>query len=202
MPAPSSSEADTHAQVSPLHIAPDSSSSAGIAPARCCSGCGIAEGPGVKLSTCSKCKFATYCSRDCQRHAWSEHKTSCVWPHPEEPDIAKKLVDWYESLGEPQTTAEWKKKGSLVFEKVKKYAEMDDGVAAYPLSFCVLQAILLQHEDKNPPDAEGTTPDAKRLFRCMLALIEDRAQRARDNYPGPGYVYFGLKWVLTRFACY
>ena len=34
--------------------------------------------PGVKLMSCVKCKQATYCSKDCQKLDWREHKKLCA----------------------------------------------------------------------------------------------------------------------------
>ena len=43
-----------------------------------CVACGAAEG-GTKLLTCSRCRSARYCGRDCQRAHWkSLHKHECV----------------------------------------------------------------------------------------------------------------------------
>ena len=42
-------------------------------PAASCSGCG-AHG---KLSTCSRCHAAAYCSRTCQSQHWKVHKRAC-----------------------------------------------------------------------------------------------------------------------------
>ncbi|KAI9003939.1 hypothetical protein DFJ74DRAFT_694184 [Hyaloraphidium curvatum] len=38
--------------------------------------CGTA-GKGRKLRRCSRCSFACYCSKDCQRQAWPEHRSDC-----------------------------------------------------------------------------------------------------------------------------
>lgn len=33
--------------------------------------------PEVRLSVCGRCKFASYCSQDCQKEDWTNHKVSC-----------------------------------------------------------------------------------------------------------------------------
>lgn len=42
-----------------------------------CSYCGT-KTSAKKLSGCSRCKMATYCSRECQEAAWPAHKKECV----------------------------------------------------------------------------------------------------------------------------
>ncbi|KAI0648337.1 hypothetical protein C8Q79DRAFT_999710 [Trametes meyenii] len=44
---------------------------------RRCSWCGEAEKPSKKLKKCAACEYALYCSKDCQRSAWDDHKDSC-----------------------------------------------------------------------------------------------------------------------------
>ncbi len=34
--------------------------------------------PTTQLLRCSSCKFARYCSRECQKKAWSMHKKECM----------------------------------------------------------------------------------------------------------------------------
>mmetsp|Transcript_20424 Transcript_20424/g.40176 ORF Transcript_20424/g.40176 Transcript_20424/m.40176 type:complete len:496 (-) Transcript_20424:86-1573(-) len=41
-----------------------------------CAGCGKEEN--IKLSTCSRCGSQKYCSKECQRKAYAEHKQSCM----------------------------------------------------------------------------------------------------------------------------
>eukprot|EP01088_Endostelium_zonatum_P008993 TRINITY_DN2218_c0_g1_i1.p1 TRINITY_DN2218_c0_g1~~TRINITY_DN2218_c0_g1_i1.p1 ORF type:complete len:259 (+),score=49.46 TRINITY_DN2218_c0_g1_i1:103-879(+) len=43
-------------------------------PEEYCARCGKS---GVKLLRCGRCKKAWYCSQDCQRRAWTTHKTQC-----------------------------------------------------------------------------------------------------------------------------
>ena len=40
----------------------------------CCGGCGIATDRRLK---CGACRCAVYCSKDCQREAWTNHKFFC-----------------------------------------------------------------------------------------------------------------------------
>ncbi|KAJ7199121.1 hypothetical protein GGX14DRAFT_662088 [Mycena pura] len=43
-----------------------------------CCGCGQTEGDlGQPLRYCSKCQIASYCSKECQKSDWPEHKPAC-----------------------------------------------------------------------------------------------------------------------------
>ena len=50
---------------------------------------GSAKGSAGRLSSCSKCKEAHYCSRECQVVHWKSHKSICVAirAHPNGPKI-------------------------------------------------------------------------------------------------------------------
>lgn len=50
---------------------------------KCCSQCGAEEGEDTKLMRCSKCKLARYCSTECQRKHYPDHKSNCVAYNPE-----------------------------------------------------------------------------------------------------------------------
>jgi hypothetical protein len=62
-----------------------------ISDARKCWACSKAEDPsqvGGKLLVCKRCRTAYYCSKECQRAAWKEHKASCE-PYVEFPAFSK-----------------------------------------------------------------------------------------------------------------
>jgi hypothetical protein len=42
-----------------------------------CQGCGVAETKEKKHSQCSRCKQTRYCSKECQKSHWKEHKLEC-----------------------------------------------------------------------------------------------------------------------------
>ena len=44
------------------------------APTKACNQCGATD---IKLNLCSRCKRAWYCSPECQRAAWLNHKADC-----------------------------------------------------------------------------------------------------------------------------
>jgi len=44
---------------------------------QCCDHCGAPQAPGKNLLRCSKCKQASYCSKECQIKAWKTHKKEC-----------------------------------------------------------------------------------------------------------------------------
>jgi len=43
----------------------------------CCLKCGKTN---AKMNVCSKCKVAKYCSKDCQKSHWKQHKSTCTPP--------------------------------------------------------------------------------------------------------------------------
>ena len=40
--------------------------------------CDSCDATGCKLMNCSRCSHAKYCSKECQRSHYSEHKTDCI----------------------------------------------------------------------------------------------------------------------------
>jgi hypothetical protein len=51
----------------------------------CCMGCGATR----KLKACAKCKVARFCTAECQKRTWSEHKPHCKrWAEAEAAGLA------------------------------------------------------------------------------------------------------------------
>ncbi|RKO87149.1 hypothetical protein BDK51DRAFT_30151 [Blyttiomyces helicus] len=42
-----------------------------------CAKCAAAPAPNVRFKSCGKCRFVWYCSPECQRAHWGEHKVVC-----------------------------------------------------------------------------------------------------------------------------
>jgi hypothetical protein len=61
-----------------------------ISDSRKCWACAKQEDPrgDWKLLVCQRCRTAYYCSKECQRAAWKEHKAKCE-PHVEFPSFGK-----------------------------------------------------------------------------------------------------------------
>lgn len=51
-----------------------------------CAACGLRDS--VKLSRCSRCRGVRYCSAECQRRHWKEHRSQCSAASPEDDDAA------------------------------------------------------------------------------------------------------------------
>jgi MYND finger len=49
-----------------------------IPPRSTCTRCSRPESSSLPLKTCSGCRSALYCSTECQRSDWSEHKKACL----------------------------------------------------------------------------------------------------------------------------
>jgi mitochondrial splicing suppressor protein 51 len=43
-----------------------------------CASCTKTPGPGESLKRCAKCQTVRYCSRDCQKADWKQHKKTCA----------------------------------------------------------------------------------------------------------------------------
>ena len=48
-----------------------------------CELCGLTSENGATLLRCQQCKQVLYCSKDCQKEHWPDHKRECIHPHKE-----------------------------------------------------------------------------------------------------------------------
>ncbi len=46
--------------------------------ARQCEACGALDSPGSALRKCTRCTVVYYCSKDCQKRHWKEHRPRCL----------------------------------------------------------------------------------------------------------------------------
>ena len=73
----------SEAGLAPLSPPPDATSAA--EQGKSCLNCGRKSSkakPNAKLSICSRCRSAWFCSTDCQKASWKEHKLNCRKPDP------------------------------------------------------------------------------------------------------------------------
>ncbi|XP_071085093.1 uncharacterized protein [Haliotis cracherodii] len=78
--------------------------------------CGKCGKHGVRLKTCSRCKTALYCSRDCQKKDWQRHKKTCRIPDHDGNDLKTLLKQLTTSLVV-------EKRRKLTFSEAKVKAE-------------------------------------------------------------------------------
>lgn len=43
----------------------------------CCTTCGKEASPGDPLRHCTRCSYARYCGKDCQKSDWDKHRQIC-----------------------------------------------------------------------------------------------------------------------------
>lgn len=56
--------------------------------------CRACNAMGPKLLKCSRCKGVYYCSVECQKVDWKDHKTLCATHDPIDSDIFKKVLEY------------------------------------------------------------------------------------------------------------
>ena len=77
------------------------------------------------LQRCSKCKFARYCNRECQKSAWKDHKTECERILSVSPNIPTDLVRLMARIMQQQQSQAGKM-SSIYTALVSHQKEFDD----------------------------------------------------------------------------
>ena len=77
------------------------------------------------LQRCSKCKFARYCNRECQKSAWKGHKTECERILSVSPNIPTDLVRLMAKIMQQQQS-QADKMSSVYTSLVSHRKEFDD----------------------------------------------------------------------------
>lgn len=77
------------------------------------------------LQRCSKCKFARYCNRECQKSAWKDHKTECERILSVSPNIPTDLVRLMARIMQQQQS-QASKMSSVYTSLVSHQKEFDD----------------------------------------------------------------------------
>ncbi|KAH7323255.1 hypothetical protein B0I35DRAFT_450352 [Stachybotrys elegans] len=102
-----------------------------------CTTCKKPEGD-VSLKRCAKCHTTPYCSRECQKADWKQHRRTCgqgiskpftrlgndTWLHDRpEPDVYQLLIDSYRMRAEDEYNFE----GDVDLDRVSAFEEFLDG---------------------------------------------------------------------------
>ncbi|KAJ7870622.1 hypothetical protein B0H14DRAFT_2725651, partial [Mycena olivaceomarginata] len=115
---------------------------------RLCGGpsCSNTENNGVRLRLCGSCKATYYCSAQCQRNHWSEHKIFCL------EQASRRAAELSECVALEQTYSLWRKAiGSFLYTWICVHAL---GVNKYPENIptkFVLLTIRKREESGTPP---------------------------------------------------
>jgi hypothetical protein len=92
-----------------------------------CPGCGNMKQP-EELKACTRCKFISYCSRECQTKCWKKHKKYCCPPAAAKADDAKYLGNNYGEGGGDEELPEGGPEGDELDDD-KPTIEIEDAVA-------------------------------------------------------------------------
>ncbi|KAF8958171.1 hypothetical protein BDZ97DRAFT_1842914 [Flammula alnicola] len=98
-----------------------------------CMHCHKSEGDGVRLLSCAGCRVAHYCTRECQKNNWKDHKAACLLNQNGD-NVVKKALDAGIKIN------------GLTFKEVDNRFRKWQQVAQPILSSCLLDALDL-HSD-------------------------------------------------------
>lgn len=139
-----------------------------------CQKCGITPVDGNTLKKCSRCKSAFYCSRDCQKEDWKQHKKRCN-------DIAQSGASSGNSNTSTQSTS------SLSFNVQKPFHKLHDGTWLHDRPVenvykLLIDVYRLRLEDVYNLEGKvdrysiygGATDGGRNGFRQFLILVESQ----------------------------
>jgi len=124
---------------------------------KACFNCEDEETVGEAFKTCSRCKYARYCSKECQRCDWSQHKASC-----------KKMAEATEANASSFPSAAGVK---IAKQQISSDDSDETNAVTVPVStlFTALKKTLIQRKPKfkycfNCFEEE---PDVEKLWKCV-----------------------------------
>ena len=96
--SPKTPRSSSRRSVSDEEIDEEGKSESGSSENKCCSNCGVKI---TNVLRCARCRQTCYCSQECQKSEWNEHKKTCV-PSPEllentrraNEEMCKATVNW------------------------------------------------------------------------------------------------------------
>ncbi|KAJ3891029.1 hypothetical protein GG344DRAFT_77301 [Lentinula edodes] len=149
-----------------------------------CEACG--KFPGEKdFAICSACKGSKYCSKQCQKVRWPEHKPICIQMRQINEEAAKASSEGREYLN-PYTLKQWYRKNNNAVEYAAFHClEIYNGhLSKYsPAKFAVWFAFERRGQDPNNVDSlslQSVDPVPMALAKKM-GLTEERLEMAVRN---------------------
>ena len=152
-----------------------------------CSNCIKEEPPDVDFSVCTRCNAATYCSKECQRAHWKDHKTRCQKIDDEETKAYGRIpgrVARFHGFFAPMLN---ERILPIKFAQLKK----ENGAAAFPTAHVVtLHFSELSQNAKKP----RLRLDEVRTLE-MVKVPDEYKQNFGDGRSHPPGMFFTIPYI-------